>query len=357
MTKSKINKPTVMDLFAGCGGLSHGFEKSGYEVLVGIDNWDTSLRTFEKNHNGARTLCGDIQKISPSQVLRDLSVKKTIDVIVGGPPCQGFSISGKRNIDDPRNSLYKTFVHYVGYFKPKAFVMENVPNILSIADGAVRDKIIEDFTSLGYTVTYKVLLASDFGVPQNRRRAFFVGINNHTSFVFPDPTHGLGRDLLRKNTTKDAIGDLPEKDIIDGCKYPTTNKLTEYQLMMRNSNGVVYNHQAVVHTEKTKSIISLVPDGGNYKDLPIDLQKTRKVNIAWTRFSSNKPSNTIDTGHNHHFHYKFNRVPTPREAARLQSFDDNFIFEGRKNEQLKQIGNAVPPLLAFQIAKKLKKYL
>jgi DNA (cytosine-5)-methyltransferase 1 len=235
--------------------------------------------------------------------------------------------------------------------------MENVPNILSMNGGTVKNEIISDFTKLGYVVSYKILLASDFGVPQNRRRAFFVGLKNGGTFDFPQPSHGTGNNQLVKNTTFDAISDLPEKDLTDGTKYSPPKNLSAYQKIMRNKDGKIFNHQAVVHTEKTKSIIALVPDGGNYKDLPKDLQQTRKVNIAWTRFNSKKPSLTIDTGHNHHFHYKYNRVPTPREAARLQSFDDNFIFEGRKNEQLKQIGNAVPPLLGKEIANKLKNYI
>ena len=126
---------------------------------------------------------------------------------------------------------------------------------------------------------------------------------------------------------------------------------------MRNKQGKVFNHQGVVHTEKTKSIIALVPDGGNYKDLPKNLQQTRKVHIAWTRFNSQKPSLTIDTGHNHHFHYKYNRIPTVRESARLQSFPDDFIFMGSKTSQYKQVGNAVPPIMAEQIAKALAKVL
>jgi DNA (cytosine-5)-methyltransferase 1 len=274
-----------------------------------------------------------------------------VDVIIGGPPCQGFSIAGKRIVDDERNQLYKSFLHYVEFFKPKAFLMENVPNIMSIGKGAIKEQIIIDFEKIGYKMSNKILLASDYGVPQNRKRAFFVGLRDGSAFDFPEPT-----TPDNKITSKQAISDLPEHTLKDGESYSFDSK-TSYQKLMRNGNKVVFNHQITEHKEKTIEIISMVPDGGNYKSLPKELHSTRKVNIAWTRLNSNKPSFTIDTGHNHHFHYEFNRVPTARESARLQSFHDDFIFKKGKTSQLKQIGNAVPPLLAKEIAIKLKKHL
>lgn len=352
MNKKKFR---VLDLFSGCGGLSYGLEKIGFEAVLAIDNWDLSLKTFKRNHPASDVLTGDLAELSPKEVSKKFNLnKRDVDVIVGGPPCQGFSISGKRIVDDPRNKLYKSFVSFVDYFRPKAFIMENVPNILSMAGGEVKKEIIDDFESLGYRVYYKVLLASDFGVPQNRRRVFFVGINGNSPFEFPEPSHGIKG--VEKVSTKEAISDLPENDMADGTPY-ASKSLSQYQEMMRKGSKGVFNHEIIVHTEKTKQIISLVPDGGNYKNLPEELQGTRKVNIAWTRFCSSKPSSTIDTGHNHHFHYKYNRVPTARESARLQSFDDRFIFDGKKNEQIKQIGNAVPPLLAAAVGKQLLKTL
>ncbi|MCK5061857.1 DNA cytosine methyltransferase [Candidatus Parcubacteria bacterium] len=351
----KKNQFKVLDLFSGCGGLSYGLESLGFKIILGIDNWDIALKTFKRNHSNSEVFLGDLAILFPKKVDKNFDLKKKgIDLIVGGPPCQGFSISGKRAIDDPRNKLYKSFVNFVNYFKPKAFIMENVPNLLSMGEGKLKKEIIDDFQSLGYKIYYKILLASDYGVPQNRRRVFFVGINGSSKYKFLEPTHGkLG---IKKVTAKDAIGDLPEKDVADESPY-MIKFFSNYQKMMRKRSHGIYNHEAVVHTEKTKKIISMVPDGGNYKDLPKNLQNTRKVNIAWTRFSSSKPSCTIDTGHNHHFHYKYNRVPTARESARLQSFDDSFIFDGKKNEQIKQIGNAVPPILAAAVGKKLLKIL
>lgn len=347
------NKPTVLDLFCGCGGLSHGFIEAGYNVLAGIDHWQDALDTFAFNHKDSKAIKADLVDITPKQMSEQRDIK-AVDVIIGGPPCQGFSIAGKRLIDDERNQLYKKFVDFVSFYQPSAFVMENVPNIISMGKGAVKDDILEDFSRLGYTVTYKILLASDYGVPQNRRRAFFVGLKNNKgdnkNFDFPTPTFD------EHITCEQAISDLPKYSIDDGEGYPTAPK-NDYQKMMRANSKEVHNHKAAVHTEKTVDIISQVPDGGNYKDLPEPLQSTRKVNIAWTRFNSKRPSLTIDTGHNHHFHYLYNRVPTVRESARLQSFTDDFIFLKTKTGQYKQVGNAVPPLLAEVLAKKLKGYL
>ena len=149
---------------------------------------------------------------------------------------------------------------------------------------------------------------------------------------------------------------MPEYTLLDGSDYPLKPQ-SLYQTNMRKTSDKVFNHQITQHNQRTIDIISLVPDGGNYKDLPDILQRTRNVNIAWTRLNSNKPSFTIDTGHYHHFHYQYNRVPTARESARIQSFPDDYIFKGGKISQLKQIGNAVPPLLAEVLAIEIKKYL
>lgn len=345
MSELKYN---VLDLFCGCGGLSLGFEEAGYNVLLGIDIWEDALKTYAYNHKHSKILCADMSTLRGEDV-KDVVGDNSVDVIIGGPPCQGFSIAGKRIVDDDRNKLYKGFVRMVEYFKPKAFVMENVPNILSIGDGVVRESIINDFKSLGYTVENKVLTASDYGVPQNRRRAVFVGLMKG-NFDFDIPM------VAEKVTTEEALSDLPEQSIEDGGKYLVESS-SEYQKLMRTNSTGVFNHEVTQHNEQTVRIISMVPDGGNYKDLPQELQGTRKVHIAWTRLNSKRPSITIDTGHRHHFHYKWNRVPTVRESARIQSFPDDFIFLCSKTSQYKQVGNAVPPLMAKAIAKQLKKQL
>lgn len=344
-----MNKYSVIDLFSGCGGLSLGFEMAGFDVRVAIDNWKDALVTYSYNRNRVPTLCADLLTLSPEEVASKYSITD-VDVIIGGPPCQGFSVAGKRIIDDDRNKLYKSFVRFVDYFKPKAFVMENVPNILSIGKGVIKDAIMKDFCNLGYKVEYQVLLSSDYGVPQNRRRAIFVGLRDGSKFEFPP------RSVESPITSSEAISDLPDFSVNDGDPYPTGPK-SDYQKMIREGAKGLYNHQLTQHNQRTIDIISLVPDGGNYKDLPASLQNTRKVHIAWTRLNSQKPSFTIDTGHRHHFHYKYNRVPTVREAARIQSFPDSFIFIGSRTSQNKQVGNAVPVLMANAIANQLRKYL
>ena len=215
-----MGRMTVLDLFCGCGGLSLGFEMAGYQVKLAIDNWEDALITFRYNHHDSQTYNGDLLDLNPAEMKQKFNLPH-IDVIIGGPPCQGFSVAGKRIIDDDRNKLYKSFVRFVDYFRPNAFVMENVPNILSIGGGAVKEAILNDFESLGYTVSYKVLMASDYGVPQNRRRAIFVGLKDKT-FGFPEKT------IESPITTKEALSDLPEGSINDGEPYPICPQ-SEYQ--------------------------------------------------------------------------------------------------------------------------------
>ena len=347
MTEKK--QYTFIDLFSGCGGMSLGFEMSGFKGVLAIDNWKDALATYVYNRKDPHTLCADLSLLSPSKVKVDFNISN-VDVIIGGPPCQGFSVAGKRIVEDDRNKLYKSFVNFVRCFHPKAFVMENVPNILSIGGGMVKDSIVKDFESIGYTVNVQVMTASDYGVPQNRRRAVFVGFADGTKYSFPSP------QCCPKVTSYEALCDLPEGSLADGVAYPMA-PLNDYQRFMRHDSKGVYNHDITMHNDRTKEIIAMVPDGGNYKDLPKELQQTRKVHIAWTRLNSMKPSFTIDCGHNHHFHYQYNRVPTVRESARIQSFPDNFIFLGNKGSQLKQVGNAVPPLMSRAISEQLNKYL
>jgi DNA (cytosine-5)-methyltransferase 1 len=347
--RKKLN---VLDLFCGCGGLSLGFEQAGFKIVLGIDSWNEALNTFKENHKNANILCTDLSKLNSKEVAKEY-IDNSIDIIIGGPPCQGFSISGKRNPGDPRNNLYKSFVSFVDDFKPKAFIMENVPNLVAMNEGKVKNQICNEFERLGYKVVYKVLLASNYGIPQNRKRVIFVGLRNGKEFKFPN---GISQDQDKKTTASEAISDLPDNELLDGSKY-CMQPQSQYQRMLRKGSKGIYNHQITQHTDRTREIISLVPDGGNYKDLPTNLQDTRKVNIAWTRLNSMKPSFTIDTGHNHHFHYKYNRVPTAREAARIQSFPDTFVFQGTKNQQLKQIGNAVPPILGNILAERLLEYI
>jgi DNA (cytosine-5)-methyltransferase 1 len=343
----------VIDLFCGSGGLSYGFEQAGYNVLLGVDNDAKALETFKYNHKNSETLCCDIRDINSEDILKIIG-KKRIDVIVGGPPCQGMSLSGPRKFDDPRNDLYLSFLRLIEQIKPKAVIIENVPGLVSLFNGAIKDIIIKRMMKMGYNVTHDLLIASDYGVPQNRKRVFFVGIlDSEMIYKFPHKDRAV-------ITTEMAISDLKplinELGTNDESEYYTKIQ-NQYQKKMRAKTTAVKNHIAANHSDRIKKIISMVPDGGNYKDLPKEYISTRKFNVAWTRFSSKKPSPTIDTGHRHHFHYKYNRVPTVRECARLQSFPDNFVFSGSKTQQFRQVGNAVPPILAEKLAERLKDYI
>jgi len=346
-------KMNVIDVFCGCGGLSYGFIQAGFNVLLGIDNNAYAVESFTNNHYGAKAICGDISQITYDKDIKPLIGKKAIDIVIGGPPCQGMSLSGFRKLEDPRNRLYLSFIRLVSEIKPKAFVIENVPGLVGLYKGAIRDSIIEEFSNLGYTVKYQVVCAVDYGVPQRRNRVFFIGIRgNVNGFEFP-----LAYD--NEVTCEQALSDLPP--LIDTLgeieQLYDTEPQNDYQRRMRKGSQLVKNHIAAAHSDSVRSIIALVPDGGNYKDLPEEYRNTRNFNVAWTRFSRNKPAPTIDTGHRHHFHYEYNRVPTVRECARLQSFPDSFTFYGNKTEQFKQVGNAVPPLMAQAIAEALKVYL
>ena len=344
-------KYNVIDLFCGCGGFSSGFGKENYNILLGVDNDPSALKTFELNHKNTKCLCADIKQISYADSLKPLIGDAAIDVIIGGPPCQGMSLSGPRKFNDPRNSLYLSFIRLVDEVRPRAFVIENVTGLVSLFKGEIKDSIISKFADMGYSVTYQILTASNYGVPQNRKRVIFVGLLGST-FKYPEPKEQI-------ITCEMALSDLPPLVDDVGSDFSTYTKPAKnaYQSLMRENSAGLYNHVAAVHADRVKHIISLVPDGGNYKDLPEEFRNTRNFNVAWTRFNSQKPAPTIDTGHRHHFHYKYNRVPTVRESARLQSFPDDFIFLGNKTQQFRQVGNAVPPLMAQAIAKQLYSYL
>ncbi len=348
-----MKKYNAIDLFCGAGGLSYGFQRAGFNILIGIDNDKKALETFALNHEGSKTLCGDITQVTYESDIKPLLEGKNIDVIIGGPPCQGMSLSGPRKIDDPRNKLYLTYIRLVDEIRPKAFVIENVPGLVGLFHGQIKDSIIEKFTNMGYSIQYKILCASDYGVPQNRRRVVFVGLRDEgMRFEYPVPE-------TMKVSCEMALSDLPA--LIDSLGTEEQNYVIEpqngYQQLMRERSQKVYNHIAANHSEKVKKIISMVPAGGNYKDLPEEYQNIRNFHVAWTRFPDDKPAPTIDTGHRHHFHYKYNRVPTVRECARIQSFPDDFVFCGNKTQQFRQVGNAVPPLMAEKIALQLRKSL
>ena len=355
---------TCVDLFCGAGGFSRGFLDAGYDVVLGVDYDDAALETFQKNHGNTYDMkldlfdASNIEKIV--HYLEQTGIKD-LDVLIGGPPCQGFSYAGKMKIDDKRNFLYRAMVELTARLKPRAVLLENVLALVESHGGIGAKRIINDFANIGYKMTCKVLFAPDYGVPQIRKRVFFVGLRDYPEeFIFPEATFTPENYI----TTEAAISDLPSLQdenglIIRGTKEQEymTEPVSEYQRTMRKDMKTVYNHIGSVPIDKTRQMIALVPEGKNYLSLPDEYRGMYKYHEALTRYHSKKPSLTINTGHRSHFHYKWNRIPTVRESARLQSFPDDFIFYGNQSEQFKQVGNAVPPLLGEAIANQLKKYL
>jgi len=349
-----MGKYNVVDLFSGCGGFSYGFEQMGFNVVLGVDNWDLALETFEYNHKNSKVLNLDLHKKQSIKDITKAVQNHNIDVIIAGPPCQGFSLTGTRDKNDKRNSLFESVFELAKALNPKFLVIENVPGLLTLYGGDTREKIISTGEDLGYTMEYKILYAPDYGVPQIRKRVFFVG-SKIGKFEFPKPTHHEEEYV----SCEAAIGDLPDlKDNI-GLEESEYKKKpnTKYQEIMRQGSKKLFNHVGTIHQKHVIEVIRQVPEGGNHKDLPKGVGESRKFNEAWTRYHSKKPSKTIDTGHGNHFHYKYDRVPTVRENARLQSFPDKFKFKGPKTKQNVQVGNAVPPILGKVLATKIKKYL
>ena len=346
----------AIDLFAGCGGLSRGFMDAGYDIIVGVDNDQAALNTFARNHNGAVALNADLSAQETFDQIKTIADDREIDVIIAGPPCQGFSLTGPRNFDDKRNKLYLAVFEVVKQFQPKGFIIENVPGMATLYNGEIKDEILKRFRKLGYNVECKILCAADYGVPQIRKRLVFMGVRKDIGKPeFPTPVF----TEFQYRTCRDALSDLPsrENDLGQEIDEYTCEPRTEYQRLMRRNCNVLYNHVATNHTQMVKDTIALVPQGGNYKDLPAGWGESRKFNEAWTRYHGDKPSRTIDTGHRNHFHYEYNRVPTIRENARLQSFPDDFVFLGTRTQQNRQVGNAVPPMLGYHLGIALKKVI
>lgn len=354
----------VLDLFCGAGGLSLGFDKADFDIIGGIDFNQEALDTHQLNFKDGYHFCGDISTLDDDFILETFNDK--VDVIIGGPPCQGFSVANMQQKDienDDRNKLFYEFIRFVKLLKPKAFVMENVPQILTKDTGNVKKVMMNVMDELEYNVNTNVLIASDYGVPQKRRRAFFVGINKQLSKTFDF------NDINKKPlvTVEEAISDLYSLD--NETKHSTVDdefNLEEspnsnYQIIMRkNSNNIIHNHNIKYPKDIVQKRMTYVPEGGNWKNVPDELWDTIRNNrhsSAYRRLNSKDVSITIDTGHMNYFHPKYNRVPSVRESARIQSFPDDFIFTGSQGAQFRQVGNAVPPLLSNAIANTLKTYL
>lgn len=320
-----------IDLFSGAGGLSLGFEMAGFKNVFAVEFDKKIARTYKKNFPNHNLLVKDIQDITDEEII-SLQNNQEIDVIIGGPPCQGFSLAGRIGrsfVEDKRNYLFKEFVRVVKIISPTMFVMENVARILSHDKGNTIKELTREFTKLGYNVQYKVLQAADYGVPQKRQRIFIVGTKN-IKFDFPNPINTI-------ITVKEAIGDLP----------PLTNA--------EISN--IPNHFAMNHSSQMLKKMSYINDGGNRNQIPEELRPKSGDIRKYIRYDSQKPSVTVTGDMRKIFHYEQNRALTPRELARLQSFPDSFIFEGNSISIQQQIGNAVPPLLGYSVAKQVKESL
>ena len=301
-----MKKYTYMDLFAGAGGMSLGFDNAGFKNLLAVEFNKDFAETYKKNFPRHNLIVDDIKNVTEQQIY-DIIKNEKVDVIIGGPPCQGFSIAGNigRNfIDDDRNRLFKEFVRFVKIIKPRVFVLENVAAMERHDKGKTIKEIVSSFKEIGYDIKYKVLNAVNFGVPQERRRIFIVGTLGENNFEYP-------QEINKIVTVKDAIDDLPKLENGETSEIP--------------------NHTAMKHSAQMLEKMSYVSDGGNRNDIPENLRPI--------------------------FHYSQNRALTCRELARLQTFPDSFVFLGNTGKVQQQIGNAVPVLLASKIALQVKEVL
>lgn len=341
----------VADLFSGVGGLSQGFIKAGFEIELAVEFDNSIANAYRLNHTNTEMYNEDICKMD-FQLVHEQHPK--IDVVIGGPPCQGFSQKGKRLIlDDPRNFLFQRFVDFVKVFKPKYFVLENVPNIITTANGYFKELIISAFSNLGYNVSCGVLCALDFGIPQDRRRAVFIGALGNKQIPLPRPT---------KTTCsiKEAIYDLPFIKSGEGkeISHYTCQPFSDYQKQLRGNETILHNHVATKHSKAALVKLAMIPKGKGKEVLPKELLTKSIYSGTWCRLLEDGYAPTIttrfDTPSSGRFtHPVLDRCLTIREAARIQSFPDSFVFYGNRTSQMKQVGNAVPPLLAYYIAKQI----
>jgi len=380
-----MKKLKIIDLFCGTGGFSKGFENSKgnqFETVFGIDLLPTCIKTFKANHPGAESISGDIRAVRPSDVQSLIGLKRgEVDLIIGGPPCQGFSSIRpfrSTNDDDPRNTLFEEFALFVNWFRPKALVLENVVGLATHAEGQTISTMEKCFEELGYQCDWKILNAAHFGIPQKRERLIFIGVKKGAPLTFPAPTHECRSDTIgHKNksrlllpeesnlfqtvdlqpalTVLDAIADLPAIGNGEAATRYSTEPSNAFQRERRKRTSILTLHESTKHSEKMMEIIK--HSGPNISYIPKHLISSG-FSTCYSRLPGNEPSSTITVNFVHPasnrcIHPKLDRALTPREGARLQSFDDDFVFAGNRSQITKQIGNAVPPLLGKAIAEAL----
>jgi DNA (cytosine-5)-methyltransferase 1 len=379
----------LFDLFCGTGGFSKGFEKSEnaqYQTLLGVDILPVSVKTFRLNHPAALAIPGDIRRLRCDDVQDRLQLKPgELDLIIGGPPCQGFSsIRPYRSSDpdDPRNSLFEQFANFVNFFRPRALVIENVVGLATHNDGLTLAQMQECFATLGYDCDWRILNAAHFGVPQRRERLIFIGVQRGGKPVFPQPTHESNgstighrdrsrllvpqEDLFTPKlnlkpalTVLDAIDDLPPIKSGESAEHYEHPPRNDYQRQRRHGCKKLALHYSTAHTARMLQIIR--HSGKNISAIPSHLISSG-FSSCYSRLDGDMPSLTITVNFVHPasnrcIHPKCDRALTPREGARLQSFDDEFQFAGNRSQVVKQIGNAVPPLLGKTIGEALAEAL
>lgn len=382
-------RPTFVDLFCGAGGFSTGFRAAGFAPVLGVDVIDVFCRTHAMNFPDSKTACLDLSQATPHHLASLAGIKPGgIDVVVGSPPCQTFSSIGIPKIrslkqdailSDPRNYLFKSFISFIAFVKPKIFVMENVPAMKTRFGGKLFQNLLDMIVDAGYQPFHTVLNSCHFGVPQTRRRLIVVGVKPNLRFSFPTPTHSDGDTSSRQTvqpdlllqcsqavSVGDAIFDLPV--IEDGCRidelpYSKHHSLTDYQLRMRNKTGFVRNNICRMSNDRAKRVFRHMPQGAKYKDLPKAVRSILPFREdifgdRLKRLNAAKPAWTIlahiGMDGYMYIHPTECRTLSVREAARLQSFPDDFLFAGNMREQYVQVGNAVPPLLAQACASAVK---
>jgi DNA (cytosine-5)-methyltransferase 1 len=365
---------TAIDLFAGAGGLSEGFGMEGFQILAANDFDKNASETYKLNHPDVNFLDGPIQNITGQDLLKAAGIKKgKLDVLLGGPPCQAFSVyNHQRGFHDERSGLFREYIRIVEALEPKIIVMENVTGMSSVEKGRAIIEIHDSLEKLGYTVEHKILKAEDYGVPQERRRIIFLGVLDNCSIQWPGSTHNKDGDkkLKKFNTVWDAISDLPALKIGEGFELGDyiNDPLSDLQRYLRKNSMYIFNHYAPRLTDINIHRMRFIPQGGSWRNIPQDLlpagmkrAKRSDHTKRYGRLAQEGLSSTILTRCDPHWgayiHPTQDRTLTVREAARLQTFPDRVKFLGARVEQYKQVGNAVPPLLGKVIAKSVKNIL
>lgn len=359
-------KLKVIDLFCGVGGLSYGFaHDDNFEIVAANEILPNMAKAYSLNHPTVKVYIEDVKDFGAEKVEKDLNVKAAeIDVIVGGPPCQGYSTVGKRLIDDPRGKLFQEYYRVLKEFNPRFFLFENVKGLLSMQKGELLKTIVSLFESLGYEVQCELLNAADYGAPQIRQRVIIVGSKLGTNFQYPKPTHRnseptigfFKNDLKPHLTLEEAISDLPFiKSGEESFEYALEPQ-NEFQKMMRvNAPEKLTDQNAPNNNARLVKMMKLLPDGGTPEDLPKELRPTSGYKNTYCRLWWNRPSITITRNlstpsSSRCIHPKAPRALTTREGARIQCFPDSYQFYGSRSDRNLQIGNAVPTFLSNALA-------